>query len=325
VTVPLGARTATCPYCHTTHLVLGSAGAERLAVRAKVAAPAAREVLETWFAKGWNKDPKLSTEARIGEEFLCYLPFYRVTSDVIGQALGTERRERSTGSGKNRRTEVTYVDVERSVERHCETTLPAVNTAEWGIRRVNLQGDELVAFDGEDLERGGMVFPPTVSAADAFDAAVEGFKAANDPARGLHEVRFRLVATVRDQLAVIFYPLWVVRYEHRGRAYQALVDAEDGTLAYGKAPGNDLYRATMLVACEAAACFVATSAVQWFDEIEPMLGGLAVGALIFYWGWKRFRWGGEIVEGTGTEPDSSLPTGLPKFLSSRMAMARKQV
>jgi hypothetical protein len=42
--------------------------------------------------------------------------------------------------------------------------------------------------------------------------------------------------------------LWVLRYLYRGRAFQVVVDGSTGKVLYGKAPGNTLYRAAVLVA-----------------------------------------------------------------------------
>lgn len=95
----------------------------------------------------------------------------------------------------------------------------------------------------------------------------------------------------------------MVRYRFRGRSYQVVVDAEDGTLAYAKAPGNDLYRAVTMVAAEAAACFLFTSTLQYLADSDDgcgvVLGAGAIALGILAWGWRRFRWGGEVVEGSG--------------------------
>lgn len=243
----------------------------------------------------------------MGEAFLCFLPFYRVQADCIGFALGTEERRRTRGTGKNRRVETYEVDVERRCEESFDRTYPALDVGEWGIAKVDLKGDPLVAFDSDALDRQGMVFPPTGSADRVRRVAVEQFKARSDPGRGLKRVRFRFLETLRERLSVIYYPLWVVRYHFQERSYQILVDGEDGSLAYGKAPGNDLFRALSLVAAEAVAMFVGTTAVQiggGHIGLLFLIGGFVLA--IFAWGWKRFRHGGVVIEGTGVEGRSGF-------------------
>ncbi len=297
--VDTGLRVVVCPYCQTSLLALNELGTRRFAVEPQIDADRAREIARRWLASGINKDRRLRKEAEVREAFLSFLPFYRVEADCIGFALGTEERRRWVGSGKNRRMETYEVDVERSAEQRFDRTYPAVNVAEWGIQKVDLAGDPIVAFNPETLDRLGMVFPPTGSEIDIRTAAIEQFKREADPSSGLKRTRFRFLQSLRERLSVVYYPLWVVRYRFRDRSYQALVDGESGALAYGKAAGNDLYRAMMLVATEAVAAFVATTALQLMGANLFSLFFAAIGLAIFLWGWKKFRWGGVVIEGSG--------------------------
>ena len=305
--VATGLRVITCPYCEKSLLATPAVGVRRWVVKPKLDLDKALDLGKRWLSKGWSKDSRLRREAEMGETILCFLPFYRVEADCIGFALGTEERRRSQGSGSHRRVVVEEVDVERSVARSYDGTFPALNVAEWGIQRIDLRGDQLVPYDRVALERHGMVFPPTGSETVVKRAAIEQFKLQSDPAHGLKKVRFRFLETLRERLTVIYYPVWVVRYRFRNRSYQLLVDAEDGTLAYGKSPGNDLFRAVMLVGSQALALFFGTTALQLVGGSPA--GLLVIGAatiLALVWGWRRFRHGGVVVEGTGVDPELDL-------------------
>ncbi|MDH3254020.1 MAG: hypothetical protein OEM62_03435 [Acidobacteriota bacterium] len=305
--VGAGLRVVSCPFCRTPLLALSEVGVRRYAIEPQIHATRARELTSHWLSQGVAKDSRLRREAHVSEAFLCFLPFFRVQADCIGFALGTEERRRTVGSGKNRRVETYEVDVERRVEKSFDRTYPAVNVAEWGIRHVDLVGDPLVPFNRELLDRLGMVFPVTGSEADVKRGAIDAFKHSADPAAGLKRMRFHFLETLRERLSVIYYPLWIVRYRFRDRSYQVLVDAEDGSLAYGKAPGNDLYRALMLVGTEAVAVFLGTTAIQWMGGgVGPLvlIGGLA--AAVLFWGWRKFRYGGVVEEGTGIEAEVGL-------------------
>ena len=318
LTVASGLRVVECPYCGTPLLATSEVGIRRFAVEPQVDSGRARELAREWLVKGVAKDPKLRTEAEIGEAFLTFLPFFRVEADCVGFALGTEERTRWVGSGKNRRRETYEVDVERGVQRSFDATYPAANVAEWGIQRVDLRGDPLVPFDADALDRRGMVFPPTGSEREVFAAAVESFRHQADPASGLKRVRFRFLESLRERLSVIYYPLWVVRYRFRERSYQVLVDAEDGTLAYGKAPGNDFYRALMLVLTQAVAAFAGTTVAQLFRfSPEVMVFAAGVGLGIVWWGWRRFRYGGVVIEGSGSRAEPGLARSVQSVVKSR--------
>ena len=300
-------RVVVCPYCETPLLALSEVGLRRWSVAPKIDLAEARRVARDWLSQGWRRDRRLRREAVQGEALLAFLPFFRMQSDAVGFALGTEERRRTVGSGKNRRTETYEVDVERSQTRSFDRTYPALDVAEWGVQRIDLRNDELVPFEPESLRRLGMVFPPTGSQVEIQEAARKQLERLADPSRGLKRVRFRFFETLRERFSVIYYPLWIIRYRFENRSYQILVDAEDGSLVYGKAPGNDLYRAVMMVLSQAATLFVATTVVRFvginFGGLA-VLGTLVVGGLL--WGWKNFRHGGVVIEGTGV--DTSEPS-----------------
>jgi hypothetical protein len=314
----LGLRVIRCAFCQTPLLVVSQIGSRRLAVEPKLNASSAIETARRWLTSGWNRDRRLGGEVEFGEALLCFLPFYRVEADCIGVALGTEQRTRTVGSGKRRRTETYEVDVERTVERSFDQTFPALNVSEWGVQKIQLHGDHLVGYERAVLDRLGMVYPPVGSEARVRAAALEQFKLTADPGRGLKRVRFKYLETLRDQLSVVYYPLWLVRYRFRSRSYQILVDAEDGSLAYGKAPGNDLYRALMVVASQAVVLFFATTLIQLAGGSTEILGVAAIATLlVMIWGWRKFRHGGVVVEGTGVEKKSVLKSSLGLLLTGR--------
>jgi len=290
----------------------------RFAVAPEVGAEDARRAAREWLSSGLNKEPRLRKEAEIGEAFLCFLPFFRVEADAVGYALGTE--ERTRGSGKNRRTE--EVDVEHEVEKHLDRTFPAVQVAEWGVQEIDLSGDRLLPFDSGALERQGLVFPPTGSEVEIRDAALQAFKKEADPRGRMKRVRFFWLETLGERLTIIHYPLWVVRYRFESRAYQVLVDAQDGRVAYGKAPGNDLYRAASMVLTQIAAAFVATTAIQMgvIDDWVPLVLLVLFCVWILSFGWKRFRWGGEVVEGTGARKQPNPGTEWVRRIAARQGI-----
>ena len=317
-----GLRVVECGYCQTALLVASRSGARRLAVEPELDRSKAISAARSWLHSGFNRDRRLERDALFGEALLCFLPFYRVEADCIGIALGTEERTRTVGSGKRRRTERYEVDVERTVEKGFDTTVPALNISEWGVQRIQLHGDHLVGYEPSALDRLGMVYPPTGSEAEVRKRALEQFKARADPGSGLKRIRFRHLETLRDRLTIVYYPLWLVRYRFHSRTYQILIDGEDGSLAYGKAPGNDLYRALTIVGSQAVVLYFATTLVQLAGASSEVLGVGAIAVLLaMIWGWRKFRHGGVVVEGSGVEQGSVLRSSLRLLMSGK----KKQV
>jgi hypothetical protein len=294
-----------CAYCGTPQAVAGARGIVRLMVLNVVDQPDAARVVSRWFRRGIRKDPALKREAVVQEAFLAWFPFVRLRLDVIGWLLGIREKKRKRG----KRWETVREPVEIEIERPVDVTMPAADMAEFGVSRIDLTGDRIEPLDLERLTSRGMVFMPSRSLREAAAKLTERSMEEVARAHSLDHVSFRWLAAVRSRVALVYYPLWVVRYGFRGRTYQVLVDAEDGQIAFGKAPGNHLYRAFSLVAACAGACFVGTTILQHAGGLlrseNGLMGlgliGLVLAGLVF-WGYSQFRHGGVVEEGTGLAP-----------------------
>ncbi len=306
VDVEEGVTNVRCRYCGTPQAVVGDRGIVRVMVLNKLERTKASEVVRRWLRAGIRKDPALKKEAHFEEAFLAWFPFVRARFDAVGWVLGIRKRRVKRGNAWKTVRE----PVEREIERAVDLTMPAADMAEFGVHRVNLAGDEVQPLNDELLRSRGMVFRPSRSleetAADLSDRALADIKRSNR----LDEITFSWLAAVRRRVALVYYPLWVVRYGFRGRTYQVLVDAEDGSLAFGKAPGNHLFRAFSLVAACGGACFVGTTILQHagtFLRSENGLMGLGFVGLVLaglvYWGYAQFRHGGVVEEGSGLASD----------------------
>ncbi len=306
VDVQEGLTNVECRYCHTPQAVVGERGVIRVMVLNRLERQHASEVVRRWFRRGIRKDPALKKEARFQEAFLAWFPFVRARLDAVGWVLGIREKKRRRGN----RWETVREPVERQVESAVDFTAPAADMAEFGVHRVDLTGDEVQPLDEHLLRGRGMVFRPSRSLEEA--AAALGERALEEIKREnrLDHVSFSWLAPIRRRVALVYYPLWVLRYGFRGQTYQVLIDAEDGSLAFGKAPGNHFYRAFSLVASCAGACFVGTTILQHAGSLlrsENGLTGLGLIGLvvagIVYWGYSQFRHGGVVEEGSGLARD----------------------
>lgn len=299
-----GRTNVECRYCGTGQAVVGARGIVRVMVLNRLDRDKAKRVVRQWFKKGIAKEPRLKKEAKLQEAFLAWFPFVRARLDIIGWILGMKVKKRKRGN----RWETVKTPVEKMVERTLDLTMPASEMAEFGVHRVNLAGDEVLPLDDALLRSRGMVFRPSRSLEEIGDRlgkqAMKKVEGENRPER----VSFAWLSAVRRRVALVYYPMWVIRYGFRGRTFQVLVDAEDGGLAYGKAPGNHLWRAFCLVASCAGASFIGTTFLQHADVVlrsdDGLKGVLMVGLVlagVVYWGYRQFRHGGVVEEGTGLE------------------------
>jgi hypothetical protein len=291
VEVVEGARLAGCEACGAALLVQGERGAARFYVPLRQTREQILGLVQKWWG-GLAMAPDLARNARVRESFAVYAPFWRAAAQVVGIVLGDEKK----GSGKNERWE----PVERRVNERFELTVPACELGELGVLRIDLRGDELRPFELEEVQRQGMTFGVLSTAQAISRQAAERFPEMALRRARVDRVRFKRIDVLTPSIDIVYYPLWVLRYEYRKRLYQVTADGESGELLYGRAPGNDLFRVAALVGSLMLGNFVLTTACRVTlagDADRAIFGALAVAAFVVFWGYRRFRYGGEVTIG----------------------------
>ena len=174
----------------------------------------------------------------------------------------------------------------------------ACDVGEFGVRRIALEGRPLEPFNSENLHRSGMVFEPVGSEVEALETARQAFDQEVSEKVKLSRTSQLFTRLLSTRLGIVYYPVWVVRYLYRGRSFQVVVDGFDGAVLYGKAPGNVLYRAAMLVGGMALGAVLAIdvpaaiiAAAEDGDILAVALASFAAGAGLMIAGWRKFRYG----------------------------------
>jgi hypothetical protein len=292
-----GQRIVKCPYCSHSAYVKGDRGLARFQVARKVERAAAEGAVRQ-FWQGMNKAADLKQRAQIRELFLAYVPYWRGQASLVGWFFGRQQE----GSGEHRR----LVPRERKIREDMEWTGAAGDVGEFGVESISTSGKKFSAYDADVLHREGLVFEPVGSVDDAATAARQAWQERAFSRAGLDEVSQSWLRRLRERLSMVFYPLWVARYSYRNRIYPVVVDGFNGRVLYGKAPGNVLFRAMMLVGGTGlGACAIVNGlyfAVQllanshsnhaspvWWLAIPFVVGAGLIGG-----GYQAFRYGEEI-------------------------------
>jgi hypothetical protein len=298
-------------------MVKGDRGVRRWQVTNQVQRQEALETVQDFFS-GMNKAFNLKREARVSELFLVYLPYWHVHASVGGWLFGRVK----SGDDQTKPIEV-------EVMEEMEWGDAATDVAEFGVHRVSIKEQHLEPYNPEQLHAEGMVFEPVESRSDALDEAHQHFAYRVRTKRDLKQRYFEKTHVFREQLSLVYYPLWVARYEYRNRNYQVVIDGVSGKIFYGKAPGNVFYRAAMLVAAMAIGNFILVNgtiiagriiAESSDDDSFFLLAlPLAIGIGIIAAGYHRFRHGEEVEflqKGAGKaalsrrdEPQGFFPLG----------------
>ena len=274
-------------------MVQGEKGIRRWQVRRQVERDTAEKSVVGFF-RGMNKARDLRRQARIMDIFLVYLPYWRVQSFVAGWIFGR------VDSGDKK---TSPVEVEVLEEMHWNDA--AVDVSEYGVERVTLRKEQLEPFDEALLHSEAMVFEPAESRTDAENEAAQHFTHRGRQKRNLRSRYFEKFHLLQKRFSLVYYPLWVARYDYKGRHYQVVIDGVEGDVLYGKAPGNIFYRAAMLVGGMALGNLILVNGCAFFALIgsssaddEGGLGFLLIplilGAAIMYGGYRAFRYGEEV-------------------------------
>ncbi len=294
VPIAEGDRIVQCPFCQTHSLVQGERGVRRWQVIQVVERGRALQAVTNFF-RGIKKARDLPKEAKIKDTFLVYLPYWRVEAFVSGWMFGRVKSgEKSTRP----------VEVQINELMHWNDA--AVDVAEYGVHQVAISKDQLEPYDSERLHAEAMVFEPSESYSDALAEAERNFTYRGRKKRSLRTKYFEKFHFLRQRLSIVYYPLWVSRYEYHKRHYQVVVDGVNGRILYGKAPGNIFYRAAALVGGLAVGNFIlingtllAGTIMSNSDEggsIFLFLLPIGVGLGLIIAGYRAFRYGEEVEE-----------------------------
>ncbi|MFZ5810007.1 MAG: hypothetical protein ACOY16_12055 [Chloroflexota bacterium] len=249
VPVPEGQVIVRCPYCEQRSIVLGERGLPRYQTPLKVERAEAEKALQRFLSSHRAIASDAARTARLEEAFVAYLPFWTAWGRVLGWVFGQKR----VGSGDDAR----YEPREVQVVEDCDWNGAACDVGEFGVTTIPLPQQVLEPFNPDELHRRGMVFEPVNALSEAQQQAEAYFHSRVERSARLDRVAQVFVRLVKKRFAVVYHPLWVLRYLYRGRAFQVAVDGHSGQVLYGKAPGNTLYRAAVLVGGMALGAFLA--------------------------------------------------------------------
>jgi hypothetical protein len=311
VPIPEGQAIVKCPYCDMRSLVRGEHGIRRYHVPCQVDRQTAAGALGRFLSSHWAIALNAKAQAQLTETFLAYIPFWTTWARVLGWVFGQEK----VGSGKNERWEPR----EKKIAEDMTWNSAACDVGEFGVTRVPLTTQPVLPFDESALHARGLVFEPVNSVTEARASAEQDFQNRVRHKSGVDRISQAFTRFVNERFGVVYYPLWVLRYLYRGRAFQVVVDGYSGEVLYGKAPGNTLYRAAVLVLGMAAGAFLAIDApaillyLSGDSSSDDGPGGLIlivflIGLAIMWAAYRAFRYG-EVHEFQRHKPEKSSSGG----------------
>lgn len=300
VPVPEGQFIVRCPYCDLRSFVRGDRGLPRYQVELRIDRQQAAQALRGFFSSRRSIAADAARQSTLREAFLVYLPFWGSWARALGWVFGQQRvRHGEHTSWKPR--EIRFA-------QEVSWNGAACDVGEFGVAAVPLSAGQLLQpFNIDAMQSSGLVFEPVGSASDAAAQADQDFNKRVSRSARLDRIAQVFTRFVRRRFGLVYYPLWVLRYLYRGRAFQVVVDGYSGEVLYGKAPGNTLYRAAALVGGMALGAFMAVDAsalafslaarMRSDDASGAFFAGLAliaVGFGIMAVAYRAFRYGEQV-------------------------------
>lgn len=293
IQIPEGYVIVKCPFCDLRSIVHGERGIIRYQVPVITSRDQAIQALTGFFGNmAIARDVR--SRSKVTEVFLAYLPFWALWTKALGWAFG----QKQVGSGDHKRYEAREVKLVQELI----WTGAACDVGEFGVQQILLTDQPLEHFDTEVLHSTGMVFEPAGSFSDAQEAAERDFQNKVSSAANLNRISQLFVRFINKRFGLVYYPLWVIRYLYKDRAFQVVVDGYSGKILYGKAPGNVLYRAAALVAGMAIGSFLIVDVPAFLimnssnsssndNSFGLVLAVFAIGVGLMIFAYRSFRYG----------------------------------
>jgi hypothetical protein len=201
---------------------------------------------------------------------LVHVPIWEHRALVAGWEFGTKLRTglRLVTDDEGERLELTVAE-ERFEDPHLQERRffqAACDLEGLGATRPRFSGRELVL----PLTAGEVDASSEVIEAQGAPAAItgRGRTLATQPSSATADPHASMLI-LRESLSLLYYPLWIVDYQAAGQPYRIIVDARDGSVNSGYAPGNE-GRFTWPLALRIAALLAVAAIARWLGGLwEP--------------------------------------------------------
>jgi DNA-directed RNA polymerase subunit RPC12/RpoP len=221
---------ATCKYCgYTVVIETGKAFTfEHSMLHNKYDLTKIEETIRNWMRAGFLKPSDLARKSRITEKTLIYLPFWVVSVEAEGDYKGIF--ERITPP----------VVKEGKIEKKYDWLVLARKATNFPTREYDVPLTGKVAYDFRKIEAFAKVLNSEIEKNEGVELAKQQveehhrFLAQQDVDR-IIEMKSEVKI---NQTVYLHAPVWFVKYEYKGKAYQLLIDGSTGTVIKGDIPST---------------------------------------------------------------------------------------
>jgi DNA-directed RNA polymerase subunit RPC12/RpoP len=279
-----GKRVLVCDHCGVRVAVLEQGGLSRWYFPARVDRNEAASTGATWLSDFHGVAAEFR-DARLTEAKLVYAPIWEHKTLTAGWEFGSQQRTRVvagrhplTGeTDETMRLEFLHEAVQEPRLQERRFYLPATDFEVLGAVRPRVTGRELlVPLLAGEVDAAALVLDEE---GDATAVVERGRNAARLPITGAIDPQLHLFL-FRERAAVLYYPLWLLRYRQGDVYCRVIVDGRDGTVNSAIAPADQRKSVAALVAKISALAIAAAVFVYFAVTVEPGRTPLAAVAVV---------------------------------------------
>lgn len=253
----LGSPVLSCCHCGTNFLQVATDGYTRRYFPCRVARLSAIGTAGRWLLAHPDAPDDIRDMA-FSEAHLLYVPLWEVRAHVVGWEFGkrvrTKREVRRVGDQEVVELNLVEEGVEAGFLDERRLYREAVDLGSLGVNRPHVSGrDFTLPLVPGALEEGAAVLEAESDLAAVIDQARASFLR---PPTGTLSRDTRLFL-LRENAALIYYPLWHLRYRYRGRSYEVMVDGRNGEVHAARAPADNRRRLAVMIASYAGLALAA--------------------------------------------------------------------
>lgn len=221
---------ATCKYCgYTVVIETGQTFSyEHSLLLNRYDPTQIEEATKAWMREGFLKPTDLERKSKIAGKELIYLPFWVVSVEARSKYRGIF--ERITPA----------VIKEGTIEKEYDWLVLARKAASFPTKEYKVPLEGKIVYDFRRIEAFAKVFNSEVDKADAEEQAkleieeLHRFLAQEDVDR-IVEMKTQIDI---EQTVYLHAPIWFIKYEYKGKAYQLILDGASGIAVKGDIPSS---------------------------------------------------------------------------------------
>ena len=219
---------ATCKYCgYTVVIETGKTFTfEHSMLQNKYDLTEIEETIKNWMRAGFLKPSDLAKKSKIMEKTLIYLPFWVVSVEAESNYKGIF--ERITPA----------VVKEGKIEKKYDWLVLARKATKFPTREYDVPLTGKIPYDFRKIEAFAKILNSEIEKNEAAERAKQQVE---EHHRYLAQQDIDRIIEMKSEIEInqsvyLHAPIWFVKYEYKGKAYQLLIDGATGTVIKGDIP-----------------------------------------------------------------------------------------